>query len=661
MSVRVGVVVPQNEIGTDPDELLAWAKAVEAEGFHHLDVFDHVLGADVSGRPDWPGPYTHEHQFHEPLVLYGFLAGHVSLELATGVLVLPQRQTALVAKQVAELDVLSRGRVRLGVGIGWNPVEYEALGLDFRDRARRYEEQIVLLRRLWTEPVVDVVGEHHRVDRAGIAPLPAQALGVIVGTIAAGAAGATLARFFTHAAAPRAVVAAADIVIALFWLAWIYGIVTLDFDLYHAAVFSALLILAVATLDRFLAKAIACCRQQEAPPATGTSHPAAPVPPPAEAGAAEAGPAQATATEAGTEAEPAETAAAETAAPDYGSPRLLQILVTARRIVLAVTVTALMTFFVRLWAVEVFGLFTDEQWHAWREALLTAVIILVVGYILFELLRGWARVRFGHGPTTLQGDHDAAGLPRPAGRLASVLPLLEGFAGVLIVATAVLVALSHVGVNIGPILAGAGIFGLAFSFGSQALVRDIVSGIFFLADDAFRVGEYIQAGSHKGMVERISMRSLRIRHQNGQFHTIPYGQLGAVTNFSRDWATVKFNLRLARDVDVEQARKIAKKVGQELLSHEEYGRDFIGQLKMQGVADVQENALVCRFKFTVKPGRQALIQREAVKRLFKAFTENGVRFSSNAVVVQGGDSPASAAAAAELSRQMVEERAREPG
>src|SRR5690606_24223893 len=123
---RVGVVVPQNEIGTDPGQILAWAKAVESEGFHHLDVFDHVLGADVSGRPDWPGPYTHEHRFHEPLVLYGYLAGHVELELATGVLVLPQRQTALVAKQVAELDVLSGGRVRLGVGIGWNPVEYES-------------------------------------------------------------------------------------------------------------------------------------------------------------------------------------------------------------------------------------------------------------------------------------------------------------------------------------------------------------------------------------------------------------------------------------------------------------------------------------------------------------------------------------------------------
>jgi len=171
---RVGVVVPQNEIGTDPGQILTWAKAVESEGFHHLDVFDHVLGADVSGRPDWPGPYTHEHRFHEPLVLYGYLAGHVELELATGVLVLPQRQTALVAKQVAELDVLSGGRVRLGVGIGWNPVEYESLGLDFRDRARRYEEQIELLRRLWTEPVVDFVGAHHRIDRAGIAPLPVQ-------------------------------------------------------------------------------------------------------------------------------------------------------------------------------------------------------------------------------------------------------------------------------------------------------------------------------------------------------------------------------------------------------------------------------------------------------------------------------------------------------
>ncbi|MBB4018074.1 small-conductance mechanosensitive channel [Chelatococcus caeni] len=481
--------------------------------------------------------------------------------------------------------------------------------------------------------------------RAGMAPPPAQALGVLVGTLAAAAAGATLARFFAHAAeVPRPVVLGTDAIVVLVWVAWIYGIVALDFDLYHAAAFSALLALVVAALDRFLAYAIACCRPREAPQTAAAEEPSAELALVADAEAADA-------------------AEAEAAVPDPGSPHLMQILVTARRIVLAVTITVFATFFVRLWVVEILALVSQELWYAWREALLTAVGILVVGYILFELLRGWARLKFAPRTHGSADDHDAAGLPRPAGRLASVLPLLEGFVGALIVATAILVALSHLGVNIGPILAGAGIFGLAFSFGSQALVRDIVSGIFYLADDAFRVGEYIQAGSHKGMVERISVRSLRIRHQNGQFHTIPYGQLGAVTNFSRDWATVKFNLRLARDADVEQARKIAKKIGQDLLAHEEYGKDFIGPVKMQGVADVQENALVCRFKFTVKPGRQALIQREAVKRLFKGFTDAGIRFASNAVVVQGGDGrgDTSAAAAADLSRHLAEERAQAQG
>jgi probable F420-dependent oxidoreductase len=178
---RIGVVVPQHEIGTDPSLIVDWARTVDALGFAYLDIFDHVLGADVGDRPDWPGPYTHEHRFHEPFVLYGFLAAAVQLELATGVLVLPQRQTALVAKQAAELDILSGGRLRLGVGIGWNPVEYEALGYDFADRARRYEEQIVLLRRLWTEPVVDVAGDHHRIDRAGLAPRPERPIPIWIG------------------------------------------------------------------------------------------------------------------------------------------------------------------------------------------------------------------------------------------------------------------------------------------------------------------------------------------------------------------------------------------------------------------------------------------------------------------------------------------------
>jgi probable F420-dependent oxidoreductase len=173
--VQVGVVFPQTEIGADPGGVRAFAQAVQELGYAHLLAYDHVLGADVSVRPDWAGPYTVEHQFHEILVLFGHLAAVVpGLELATGVLVLPQRQTALVAKQAAEIDILTGGRFRLGVGLGWNVVEFEALDEEFSNRGRRAEEQIALLRRLWTEPVVTFEGRYHRVPAAGINPLPVQ-------------------------------------------------------------------------------------------------------------------------------------------------------------------------------------------------------------------------------------------------------------------------------------------------------------------------------------------------------------------------------------------------------------------------------------------------------------------------------------------------------
>ena len=173
--MQIGVVFPQTEIGPDPGAVRAFAQAVEESGYRHLLAYDHVLGADVSNRADWPGPYTSEHQFHELFVLFGYLAAATpSLELVAGVLVLPQRQTALVAKQAAEVDLLTRGRLRLGVGLGWNYVEFEALGEDFRNRGRRSEEQIEVLRRLWTEPVVDFEGQWHRIPAAGINPLPVQ-------------------------------------------------------------------------------------------------------------------------------------------------------------------------------------------------------------------------------------------------------------------------------------------------------------------------------------------------------------------------------------------------------------------------------------------------------------------------------------------------------
>jgi probable F420-dependent oxidoreductase len=173
--VLLGAVFPQLEIGADPDVVGRFARTVEDLGYDHLVIFDHVLGADSNRLGGWTGAYDHRSMFHEPFVLYGYLAAITTrVKLATGVIVLPQRQTALVAKQAAEVDVLSRGRLILGVGIGWNQVEYEALGMSFTNRGKRIEEQIAVLRALWTQEVVDFKGRWHRVDRAGLSPLPVQ-------------------------------------------------------------------------------------------------------------------------------------------------------------------------------------------------------------------------------------------------------------------------------------------------------------------------------------------------------------------------------------------------------------------------------------------------------------------------------------------------------
>ena len=173
--MNVGVVFPQTEIGPDPIAIRDYVQAVEGLGYSHLIVYDHVLGADTQFHQDWKGGYTSADMFHEPFVLFGYLAGITSsLELVTAVLILGQRQTALVAKQAAEVDVLTGGRLRLGIGVGWNHVEYEALDQNFHDRGRRSEEQIALLRSLWTEKVVDFRGRWHQVTHAGINPLPVQ-------------------------------------------------------------------------------------------------------------------------------------------------------------------------------------------------------------------------------------------------------------------------------------------------------------------------------------------------------------------------------------------------------------------------------------------------------------------------------------------------------
>lgn len=173
--MQVGVVFPQTELGGDVGAVRAYGERVEALGYRHILAFDHVVGADPKVHAGWNGPYDVQTTFHEPMVLFGFLAGVTrSLEFVTGVIILPQRQTALVAKQAAEVDLLSSGRFRLGVGIGWNTVEYEALGEDFGNRGKRSEEQIEVLRRLWSEESVTFNGKYHTVTGAGLAPLPVQ-------------------------------------------------------------------------------------------------------------------------------------------------------------------------------------------------------------------------------------------------------------------------------------------------------------------------------------------------------------------------------------------------------------------------------------------------------------------------------------------------------
>jgi moderate conductance mechanosensitive channel len=304
-----------------------------------------------------------------------------------------------------------------------------------------------------------------------------------------------------------------------------------------------------------------------------------------------------------------------------------------RRCLLVVGIAVGVLFNARRWAVAVTGLIAADRWPTVAASLGITAFTAVAGYIGYDTLQTWSAVRFGSQTTRLGFAADEEEAPHVGSRLATVLPILSRVLLFTFIALAIILGLSNYGVNIAPLLAGAGIFGLALSFGSQALVRDIVSGFFFIVDDAFRVGEYIDTGRLKGTVERISLRSFRLRHQNGQVHTVPYGQLGAVTNFSRDWSTIKFNLRLARNTDLERVRRIAKRLGQDMLADPEIGQEFLAPLKLQGIADISENALVLRFKFTVRPTKVSIVQREAIKRLYASLRADNIEFAVTSVLV----------------------------
>ncbi|WP_246812571.1 mechanosensitive ion channel family protein [Ensifer sp. ENS01] len=235
---------------------------------------------------------------------------------------------------------------------------------------------------------------------------------------------------------------------------------------------------------------------------------------------------------------------------------------------------------------------------------------------------------------------------RKRARIRTLLPILKNVLMILFVAVALMMALSSLGVEIAPLIAGAGVVGVAIGFGAQTVVKDVISGMFYLLDDAFRVGEYIQSGSYKGTVESFSLRSVKLRHHRGAIYIVPFSELGAVQNMSRDWVVEKLTVTVGYDTDVEKARKIIKKIGQELLVDPEFAAITIQPLKMQGIDSLGDSGLILRMKFTTVPGEQFMLKRRALMMINKAFHDNDIKPAFPTVQV-AGDRGSDVAAAAQ--------------
>jgi small-conductance mechanosensitive channel len=218
-------------------------------------------------------------------------------------------------------------------------------------------------------------------------------------------------------------------------------------------------------------------------------------------------------------------------------------------------------------------------------------------------------------------------------RMGTLLVLLRKFVFTVMFVLVALIILASLGVNIGPLIAGAGVFGLALGFGAQTLVKDIIAGVFFLIDDAFRVGDFIECSGTKGSVEHISLRSLRLRNARGPVHTIPFGSMGTVTNMSRDYIITKLDFRVRYDTNVDKVRKIIKKINLEITKDPEMGPNLLDKIKSQGVKELDDSAMIMRLKFKTIPGEQFVIRREVFRMIQESFKENGIEFAHRNVTV----------------------------
>lgn len=271
---------------------------------------------------------------------------------------------------------------------------------------------------------------------------------------------------------------------------------------------------------------------------------------------------------------------------------------------------------------------------------LSAVVIILVADFLWRLARALIDHKIAGAATAGHIDSDEA---RRRARLRTLLPILRNMLLVVVIAIATMMCLSALGVEIGPLIAGAGVVGVAVGFGAQTLVKDVISGVFYLLDDAFRVGEYIQSGSYKGTVESFSLRSVKLRHHRGPLYTVPFGELGAVQNMSRDWVIDKMTIGITYDSDLDKAKKIIKQIGKELAADPEFAPHILEPLKMQGVEQFGDYAIQIRVKMMTKPNEQFTIRRKAFAMIKKAFDANGIHFAVPTVHVGKGEEAAAAA------------------
>ena len=296
------------------------------------------------------------------------------------------------------------------------------------------------------------------------------------------------------------------------------------------------------------------------------------------------------------------------------------------KILLRILLVALLFFLIlRLWGIDlpVGRIFTSTA--------LNIIGLLLLGIVVWQFTK--ARIDRKIREEMPDDDEELEEGGRGGSRIGTLLVLLRKFVFSVLFVIVSLIILSSLGLDIAPLIAGAGVIGLAIGFGSQTLVRDILSGVFFLIDDAFRVGDYIETGGIKGMVQHISLRSVKLRHPRGMVFTIPFGDMGAVQNFSRDYIITKLDIRVRYDADIDKIRKIIKKIGKEFEQHDQIGPVLLSPIKSQGVREMDDSAMILRVKFKTPPGEQFVVRREVYKRIQERFREEGIEFAHRNVTV----------------------------